>query len=83
MPRHPMWKPSITQPRGVRRLFTLPESRDHLVRDADEEMQFHLEMWKAEFRAQGMSEAEADGEARRRFGDPGELCHPAIQQRFL
>jgi predicted permease len=66
----PEWKPSITLPRGVRRLFRLPESRDRLMHDADEEMQFHLDMWKAEFRAQGMNELEADAEARRRFGDP-------------
>ena len=68
----PMWKASITLPRGVRRLFKLPDNRERLVRDADEEMQFHLEMWKAEFRAQGKSDVEANAEARRRFGDPGE-----------
>jgi putative ABC transport system permease protein len=67
-----MWKPSTSLPRGVRRLFSLPESPDRLMHDADEEMQFHLAMWKAEFRAQGLSEVEADAEARRRFGDPGE-----------
>ena len=34
--------------------------------------QFHLEMWKAEFRKLGKSDAEAEAEARRRFGDPAE-----------
>ncbi len=64
-----MWKPPITLPRGVRRLFALPQSRASLERDADEEMQFHIEMWKREFRARGMSETEADTAARDRFGD--------------
>jgi hypothetical protein len=68
----PVWKPQITLPRGVRRLFRLPESRDRLMRDADEEAEFHLDMWRAEFRAQGMSDVDADAEARRRFGDASE-----------
>ena len=57
-------------PRGIRRLFSLPASRDRLIRDADDEMAFHLDMWKAEFRAQGMNEAEATAAAERRFGTP-------------
>jgi putative ABC transport system permease protein len=57
-------------PRGVRRLFRLPASRARLIRDADEELTFHLEMWKAEFRACGMSEDEAAAAAEQRFGSP-------------
>ena len=57
-------------PRGIRRLFSLPASRDRLIRDADDEMAFHLDMWKAEFRAQGMNEDEATAAAEQRFGTP-------------
>ena len=57
-------------PRGVRRLFRLPTSRSRLIRDADEELAFHLEMWKAEFRARGMNEDEAAAAAEQRFGAP-------------
>jgi len=57
-------------PKGVRRLFNLPFSRARLIRDADEEMAFHLEMWKAEFRAHGMDEEEAAAAAEQRFGAP-------------
>ncbi|MEP7384684.1 MAG: ADOP family duplicated permease, partial [Gemmatimonadota bacterium] len=59
-------------PNGVRRLFTLPLSRDRLLRDADDEVAFHIEMWKKEYRARGMNEPDADAEARRRFGDADE-----------
>ncbi len=62
----------MTLPPRVRRLFRLPASRSRLMRDADEEMQFHLEMWTAEFRAQGMSAADAEAAAQRRFGDETE-----------
>ncbi|MEO6877571.1 MAG: ABC transporter permease [Gemmatimonadaceae bacterium] len=68
MPR----KPTEPLPRGVRRLFSLPASRARLVRDADDEMRFHLEMWTQEFRARGMSDAEAEAAAQRRFGDTTE-----------
>ena len=56
-------------PRGIRRLFRLPASRERLMRDADDEMAFHLEMWKAEFRARGMNDDEAAAAAEQRFGE--------------
>jgi predicted permease len=43
-----------------------------MMRDADDEVQFHIDMWKQEFRARGMSEAEAEAAAQRRFGDTNE-----------
>jgi predicted permease len=63
------WKPSAKLPRGIRRLFALPSTRASLLRDADDEIRFHFDMWKAEFRKLGMSDAEAGAEAARRFGD--------------
>jgi predicted permease len=63
---------STTLPSAVRRLFRLPASRSRLMREADEEMQFHLNMWMAEFRARGMSSADAEAAAHRRFGDESE-----------
>ena len=66
------WTRPITLPAGVKRFFRLPPSRSRRMRDADEEMRFHLEMWIAEFRAQGMTPADAEGAARLRFGDESE-----------
>ncbi|HEV8447825.1 MAG TPA: ABC transporter permease [Gemmatimonadaceae bacterium] len=68
----PRWNRFPTLPAGVRRLFRLPLSRSRLMRDADEEMQFHLDMWMAEFRAAGLSDVDALAAARRRFGDADE-----------
>ena len=65
-----MWKSSPVLPRGVRRLFRLPVTRERLLREADDEMRMHLEMWAAEFRSRGMSEREAQAAALGRFGDP-------------
>ena len=56
-------------PSGIRRLFRLPHTRDRLIRDADEEMRVHLDLWTQEFRARGLSQAEAEAEALRRFGN--------------
>jgi predicted permease len=56
-------------PRGIRRIFRLPETRERLMREADDEMQMHLELWTSEFRARGMSDAEARAAALERFGD--------------
>ncbi|HEY4306034.1 MAG TPA: ABC transporter permease [Gemmatimonadaceae bacterium] len=64
-----MWNPNRTRPDGVRRTFSLPSSRERMMRDAEEEMQLHIEMWKQELRSRGMSDADADTEAWRRFGD--------------
>src|SRR5690348_1057966 len=60
-------------PTGARRLFRLPLSRARLLRDMDQEVQFHVAMRIAELRQRGMSEAEAQAEALRRFGDTDEF----------
>ncbi len=64
-----MQKASSYLPSGVRRLFRLPVTRERLLQDADEEMRIHLDLWAREFRNQGMSEADAEVAALRRFGD--------------
>jgi len=56
-------------PRGIRRLFRLPDTRERLMRDADDEIRTHVEMWADEFRSRGMSDAEATAAAIARFGD--------------
>jgi putative ABC transport system permease protein len=65
-----MRKSSSFLPGGVRRLFRLPVTRERLLQDADDEMRMHLDLWTREFRDRGMSEADAEGAALRRFGDP-------------
>src|SRR5690348_7155076 len=60
-------------PPGVRRLFRLPWSRARMIRELDDEVRFHLEMREAALRERGLTEAEAQAEARRRFGDADEL----------
>jgi putative ABC transport system permease protein len=64
---------SSSLPRHIRRLFRLPSTRDRMLRDADDEMRFHLAMRVAEFQAAGMSEEEAVSEAQRRFGDASDF----------
>ena len=59
-------------PRGMRRLFRLPPSRERLLREMDDEVQAHIAMRIDELRALGMSAAEAEAEALRRFGDSDE-----------
>jgi putative ABC transport system permease protein len=56
-------------PRGARRLFRLPPTRDRLISDADEEIRFHIDAWTEELRAQGMSADDARRAAIERFGD--------------
>jgi putative ABC transport system permease protein len=60
-------------PRGVRRLFRLPPTHERIVRDVDDEVSTHLAMRADELRALGMSDDDANAEARRRFGDQGEF----------
>ena len=55
-------------PNGIRRLFRLPRSRERLLREMDDEVRAHLAMRADELRALGMSAADADAEALRRFG---------------
>jgi hypothetical protein len=42
-------------PRGVRKLFRLPPTRDRLLHDMDDEVAAHLSMRADELRAAGMS----------------------------
>jgi predicted permease len=64
-----MKKEPRTLPASIRRLFRLPETRERLVQDADDEVRMHLDLWTEELRAKGMDEAAARAEALRRFGD--------------
>jgi putative ABC transport system permease protein len=59
-------------PNRVRRLFRLPTSRERLLREMDDEVRTHLAMRVDELRALGMSAADAEAEALRRFGDSDE-----------
>src|SRR5687768_16955972 len=51
----------------VRLLF----GRDRATADLEDEMRLHMEMRAEKLRAEGMSDAEASTEAKRRFGNPG------------
>jgi putative ABC transport system permease protein len=53
----------------MKKIFRLPFSRDRLRRDVDTELSFHLEGRIEELVAKGMSRADAELEAKRRFGD--------------
>ncbi len=53
----------------MKKIFRLPFSRDRVRRDVDTELNFHLEGRIEELVASGMSRADAEAEARRRFGD--------------
>ncbi|MEP6496158.1 MAG: ABC transporter permease, partial [bacterium] len=64
-----MRKSSSFLPRGVRRLFRLPVTRERLRQDADDETRMHLDLWAQEFRNRGMSAPDAEAAALRRFGD--------------
>ena len=60
-------------PYGVRRLFQLPANRDRLLREMAEELETHVAMRVEDLRRLGMSQAGAEAEARRRFGDSSEF----------
>ena len=60
----PMSRFSPNLPWGVRRLFRLPGNRDRMLRDMDEEMRHHLAMRVDYLRTRGMSQPEAEAEAR-------------------
>ena len=53
----------------LRRVFRLPLTRARARMSVDEELRFHLEGRTEELMAQGLGRAEAEAEARRRFGD--------------
>ena len=59
----------MRMPPGVRRIFRLPDSRERLTRELDEEVRFHVEMRVARLIAQGVPYEDARAEALRRFGD--------------
>jgi predicted permease len=63
----------MRMPPGVRRIFRLPDSRERLTRELDEEVGFHVEMRVARLIAQGVPYEDARAEALRRFGDVEEL----------
>src|SRR5688500_16892285 len=75
-----MSNPLDRLPRGVRRLFRLPPTRDLMLSDADEEMRFHIDAWTEELRAGGMSPTDAAAAARARFGDPREYREHAARR---
>lgn len=52
-----------------RRVFRLPFSRRRGRQEVDEELAFHLHERAEEFRRAGLSRADAEAEAHRRFGD--------------
>lgn len=67
-------------PPSVRRLFRLPPNRERLIDDADDEINFHIDAWTAEFRARGLSDDDARRAALERFGDASEFRHHAKQR---
>jgi predicted permease len=58
---------------GTRRLFRLALGRRTLEADVDQELRFHLEERIEELVVQGRSRADAEREARTRFGDVGRI----------
>ena len=55
--------------RRFRRLFRLPQRRERIVREVDDELHFHLDMRIDELRRNGLSADAARAEALRQFGD--------------
>ncbi|MDQ2670086.1 MAG: ABC transporter permease, partial [Gemmatimonadota bacterium] len=53
----------------LRRVFRLPASRARIRQDVDEELRFHIDGRVEDLIARGFNRAEAEAEARRRFGD--------------
>ncbi len=68
----------MTGRRGWRRVFRLDVGRDHVQRDVDEELAFHLAMRAEKLQRQGADAETAAGQARARFGDL-----PAIRAELL
>jgi putative ABC transport system permease protein len=75
-----MSNPPDRLPRGVRRSFRLPPTRDRMLSDADEEVRFHIDAWTEELRARGLSPSDAAAAAHARFGDPGEYREHAARR---
>jgi hypothetical protein len=56
---------------GLRRMFRLPHNQRRMRQDLDDEMRLHLEGRIEDLVArEGLTPAQAEAEARRRFGDP-------------
>ncbi|MFL5606629.1 MAG: ABC transporter permease, partial [Gemmatimonadaceae bacterium] len=62
----------------LRRVFRLPATRARARRAVDEELCFHLDERIEELVARGMTRADAESEARRRFGDIREYRKQAV-----
>ncbi len=60
---------SLNRWREAKRVFRLPFSRRRAAQDVDEELAFHLEERIEQFVELGMTRAEAESEAHRRFGN--------------
>ena len=58
-----------------RRVFRIPFSRTALRSGVDDELRFHIEGRIEELMSKGLSRADAEREARRRFGDVGVIGH--------
>ena len=73
-------------PPGVRRVFRLPWSRQEMRRDLDDELRAHLQMRIDDLRTRGLSEQEAEAEAKRRLGNEADLkayCSRVDERRAL
>ena len=55
------------------RIFGVDRSSSGVARAVDDELRFHLDMTEKELMASGMSPEDAQREARRRFGDVGNV----------
>src|SRR5688500_4550502 len=67
----PLFKSGL--PPGVRRLLRLPWNRTRSLHELDDEVRIHLEMRVRALEQRGLSRADAEAEAIRRFGDVAEL----------
>jgi predicted permease len=56
-------------PRGIRRFFRIELDPRRVARAVDDELRFHFDMTLRHYMSRGMNEADARGEAERRFGD--------------
>ena len=59
----------MTDGRGFRRVFRIPLRRERIADALDEELRFHVEERVRDLVSRGMPQADAEREARRRFGD--------------
>ncbi|MGH7689711.1 MAG: ABC transporter permease, partial [Gemmatimonadaceae bacterium] len=64
--------------RGWRRVFRLDVGQNHVERDVEEELAFHLAMRADRLRAEGVAPDAAPGQALTRFGDLGAIREECI-----